>query len=70
MPHYKVVFLMNELELLEKELELKKVMIGRDSLKLDIFKREKEIERIKKNLIIQDDKITELENELKALKGE
>jgi len=62
--------MMNDLEILEKELELKKVIVGKDSLQLDILKRKKEIERIEKNLEIQSEKIKELEQELKALKGE
>jgi hypothetical protein len=61
---------MHDLEILEKELELKKVIVGKDSLQLDILKRKKEIERIEKNLEIQSEKIKELEQELKALKGE
>jgi len=60
----------NEVELMELELEYKKVLVGLDSLRLDILKKQKDIERIEKSCLIQEEKANELSDKLKALKGE
>lgn len=67
---YQGIYTMNNLELAEKELELKKVEVAKDSMELEIMKMDKQKERLEQNIQIQINKILELKKEIKALKGE
>ena len=57
---------MIDLEKEKKKLELKRVRFARDEMDFRILERLSDIERLKENMKIQDERIAELELELGA----
>jgi len=58
------------LEKMKKELELQKVKIAKQEMELKIEERMEDVRRLKSHIKIQDEKIQELHEELKALRGD
>jgi len=57
------------LELEKKKLERKKVLVAADEKQVKIFERMEEIERLKREIDIQNKRAEELNNEIKKLEG-
>jgi len=57
------------LELEKKKLERKKVLVAADEKQVKIFERMEEIERLKREIDIQNKRAEELSNEIKELEG-
>lgn len=56
------------LDLKKKELELMKVNCAKAEMQMKIFEAHENIKRLEENIIVQDDRIKELEKEINELK--
>lgn len=59
---------MSKIDYMRKKLELQKVECAASEMEFKILEREEDIKRLKENLEIQNNKITQLKEELKDLK--
>lgn len=60
---------MNKLEFERKKMELKRVTMAKEELEFAIMERESDIERLRSNILIQEQKINELEEHIKSMEG-
>jgi hypothetical protein len=58
------------LDIKRKEMELARVRVARQEMELRIMERQEEIDRLDKNIEIQNQSELKLTNEIKTLKGE
>lgn len=58
-----------KLELMKKEVELKRVSLAKDEMLLRIQERLEEIERLKQQMVIQDEAVDRITKEIESLKG-
>lgn len=58
------------LDIKRKEMELARVRVARQEMELRIMERQEEIDRLEKNIDIQNQSELKLTNEIKTLKGE
>jgi hypothetical protein len=55
---------MSNLEAAKKRLELNKVKCAKEEMEVRVLEREAEIDRLKKSIAVQDEKILELEKDI------
>jgi len=56
--------MMSNLEAAKKRLELNKVKCAKEEMEVRVLEREAEIDRLKKSIAVQDEKILELEKDI------
>ena len=59
--------IVNILEITRKKLELSKVKCAKEEMEFKILEREEDINRLRKNIEIQDKRIAEIEKELQGV---
>lgn len=68
MPTFKGGYSMSNYELMKKETERHRVLGAKMEMELKVYEREQDIVRLKENIKNQEQKILELDEEIKALK--